>query len=385
MRLITAIGTLCVLLAGHGFAQAPDRDFTGEWQLNTPSGDIRDNSAIPSGFLHVDQSGATMTVKSAVNEGSPLVTVVYPLDNRTVKTRVGDSTLSIATKWEGAALLVNAIVSGPEDYSINDRWSRSRDGNKLTIERSIVRRTGEKESVLVYRVAGYEPPPVVSSTVTPARPPVQTPVEPPSRSTGQALIPRTGSPAPGQPLPDYVVTAGTRILLRLTSSVDTQRSVAGDRVYLETAAPVFLNGRLVIPQGSFVIGSITEAQRAGRVKGKAELNLRFETLTLPNGVARDLLSRADSADGRRVDSEGRIQGDGSKGRDAATVATTTAVGAGIGGLAGAPGIGAAAGALAGLAGVLGTRGKDLVVRQGTSMEMVLDRDLTFSSLELPGR
>ena len=378
MRLAAAIGTLCFLLAGYGFAQAPDRDFTGEWQLNTPSTDIRDNSIIPSGFLHVQQSGATMTVKAAIQEGSPLMTLDYPLDNRTVKNKVGDSTVSIATKWEGAALLVNAIVSGPEDYSINDRWSRSRDGNKLTIERSIVRRSGEKESVLVYRVAGYEPPPVLSSTVMPARPPEQAPVR------GQALVPRT-SPAPNQPLPDYVVTAGTRILLRLTSSVDTKRSVAGDRVYLETAAPVFLNGRLVIPQGSYVIGSITEAQRAGRVKGKASLNLRFETLTLPNGVARDLLSRADTTDGRHVDSEGRIQGDGSKGRDAATVATTTAAGAGIGALAGAPGIGAAAGAVAGLAGILGTRGQDLVVRQGTSMEMVLDRDLIFSSLELPGR
>jgi hypothetical protein len=375
MRPITAIGTLCVMLAGHGFAQAPDRDFSGEWQLNAPSGDSRDNSIIPSGFLHVEQAGATMTVKSAVEEGGALATIVYPLDNRTVKTRVGDSTVSIATKWEGAALLVNAIVSGPEDYSINDRWSRSRDGNKLTIERSIVRRSGEKESVLVYRIAGYEPPPVVSSTVTPARPPVQ------------ALIPRAPSGvAPNQPLPDYVVTAGTRILLRLTNSVDTKRSVVGDRVYLETAAPVFLNGRLVIPQGSFVIGSITEAQRPGRVKGKAALNLRFETLTLPNGVARDLLSRADSADGRStVDSEGRIQGDSSKGRDAATIAGTTAAGAGIGSLAGAPGIGAAAGAVAGLAGILGTRGKDIVVQRGTSMEMVLDRDLTYSSLELPGR
>jgi hypothetical protein len=370
MRHVAAIGTLWVLLAGHAFAQAPDRDFTGEWQLNAPSGD---NSVIPSGFLHVDQAGATMTVKAAVDEGSPLVTLSFPLDNRTVKNRVGDSTVSIATKWEGAALLVNAIVSGPEDYSINDRWSRSRDGNQLTIERSIVRRSGEKESVLVYRIAGYAPPPVVSSTVTP-RPPVQ------------ALIPRASSPVtPNQPLPDYVVTAGTRILLRLTNSVDTKHAVAGDRVYLQTAAPVFLNGRLVIPQGSFVIGSITEAQRPGRVKGKAALNLRFETLTLPNGVARDLLSRADSADGRRVDSEGRVQGDGSKARDAMTVGTTTAVGAGIGGLAGAPGIGAAAGAVAGLAGILGTRGPDLVVHQGTSMEMVLDRDLTFSSLELPGR
>src|SRR6202021_97608 len=112
MRHVAAIGPLCVLLAGYGFAQAPDRDFTGEWQLNAPSGD---NSVIPSGFLHVDQAGATLTVKAAGDEGSPLVTLSFPLDNRTVKNRVGESTVSIATKWEGAALLVNAIVSGPED------------------------------------------------------------------------------------------------------------------------------------------------------------------------------------------------------------------------------------------------------------------------------
>jgi len=77
MRHVAAFGTLCVLLAGHGLAQAPDRDFTGEWQLNAPSGDIRDNSVIPSGFLHVQQAGATMTVNAAVREGSPLVTLDY--------------------------------------------------------------------------------------------------------------------------------------------------------------------------------------------------------------------------------------------------------------------------------------------------------------------
>jgi hypothetical protein len=382
MRHITVTAALAILLAAHAPAQAPDRNFAGEWQLN---GTAADNSVLPVGFLHVQQAGATMTVGSAVEEGGPLVTVFYPLDSHTVKTRLGDSTVSIATKWEGDALLVNAIVSGLEDYSINDRWSRSNDGKKLTIERSIVRRSGEKESVLIYRPAGYTPPPAISSTTTPSSTePAPRTVTPP-RPIGQALIPRTAPPA-DQPLPDYVLTAGTRILLTLTNSVDTKRSVAGDRVYLETAAPVFLNGRLIVPRGSFVIGSITESQRAGRVKGKSELNLRFETLTLPNGVARDLLSRADSADTRGgVDSEGRIKGDSSKGKDAATVATTTAVGAGIGGLAGAPGLGAAAGAVAGLAGILGTRGKDVVLQKGSSMEMVLDRDITFSSLELPPR
>jgi len=149
---------------------------------------------------------------------------------------------------------------------------------------------------------------------------------------------------------------------------------------------------MVIPQGSYVTGSITEAQRAGRVKGKSELNLRFETITLPNGVVRDLLSRAGSVDTRgNLDrTEGRIEGESNKGGDARTVAKTTAGGAGIGSVAGAAaghlgmgaGVGAAAGAVAGLAGVFGSRGPDVVLRQGTTMEMVLDRDITFTSEEL---
>ena len=49
------------------------------------------------------------------------------------------------------------------------------------------------------------------------------------------------------------------------------------------------------------------------------------------------------------------------------------------------GIGAAAGAVAGLAGVFGSRGPDVVIPQGTTMEMVLDRELRFTAAELSGR
>lgn len=387
MRLLPVIIPLFLLTVQHLAGQAADRDFSGEWQLNGTSVDIRANSVIPSGFLHIQQSDTTMTVKAATEEGSPLVTLAVPLDNRSVKNRVGDFTLNIATKWEGAALLVNAIVSGPEDYSINDRWSRSRDGARLTIERSVVRRSGETESLLNYRVAGYAPPPVISET---------------SQAPNARADAYRNAPAPpvlrlppalpaGQPA-DYVLASGTRILLRLINTIDTKHSVPGDRVYLQTATPVYVNGRLIIPPGSAVSGTITEAQRAGRVKGKSALNLRFETITLPNGVVRDLLSRAGSVDTRgNLDrTEGRIEGESDKGGDARKVAGATAAGTGVGAIAGAAaghlgmgaGIGAAAGAAAGLASVFGSRGPDVVLQQGTTMELVLDRDLTFTAAEL---
>ena len=374
------------------FAQtSDDRDFSGEWQFNGSAANIRANSVFSAGYLRVQQSGNTMTVFAAAEEGSPLVKYVVPLDKNSVKSRIGDFTVSIATKWEGAALLINAIVSGPEDYSIDDRWSRSRDGNKLTIERSVVRRSGETESVLTYRVEGSAAPPGQSPVISETSPAGPRPPAIERQETAAAPVSRLRTPVPAQPS-DYVLTTGTRILLRLTNSVDTKHSVPGDRVYLQTAVPVFLNGRMVIPQGSYVTGSITEAQRAGRVKGKSELNLRFETITLPNGVVRDLLSRAGSVDTRgNLDrTEGRIEGESNKGGDARTVAKTTAGGAGIGSVAGAAaghlgmgaGVGAAAGAVAGLAGVFGSRGPDVVLRQGTTMEMVLDRDITFTSEEL---
>jgi len=46
------------------------------------------------------------------------------------------------------------------------------------------------------------------------------------------------------------------------------------------------------------------------------------------------------------------------------------------------GIGAAAGAAAGLAGILSSRGAEVVLPPGTTMELVLDRDLRFSSEDL---
>jgi type IV secretion system protein VirB10 len=54
-------------------------------------------------------------------------------------------------------------------------------------------------------------------------------------------------------------------------------------------------------------------------------------------------------------------------------------------------IGGAAGAAAGLIGVMMTRGSDVVLQSGSTVEMVLDRDLHFDAAELdfggtnPGR
>jgi type IV secretion system protein VirB10 len=191
-----------------------------------------------------------------------------------------------------------------------------------------------------------------------------------------------------------VVSQGTRIPLNLINSVSTKQAAEGDRVYLETAFPILADGRVVIPPGSYVAGTVTRVKRPGRVKGRGELYLRFDSLTLPNGVTRDFRARIGGMDGgtnQQLDrDEGTIRADGNKSGDARTVAETTAAGASVGAIGGSiaghggmgAGIGAAAGATAGLVGVLLSRGPDAVLAKGTTLEMVLDRPLSFTGGEL---
>jgi len=202
----------------------------------------------------------------------------------------------------------------------------------------------------------------------------------------------------------FRVEPGTRIPLILLNSLSTRNAAEGDRVYLETLFPILVNNRVVIPVGSSVAGTVTTVKRAGRMKGRAELFVRFDTLILPNGVMRDFRSRLSNVDGTnpgRVDRrEGKIEGEGNQGGDARTVAETAVGGTFVGGLAGAAagnaglgmGIGAAAGATAAMIGILATRGPDAVLTKGTTVEMLLDRPLTFteeeinvSGVAIPGR
>ena len=192
----------------------------------------------------------------------------------------------------------------------------------------------------------------------------------------------------------YLIDTGTHVPLSLINSVSTKNAIAGDRVYLETVFPILADGRIVIPPGSYVMGTITEIRRPGKVKGRGEFHLRFDSLTLPNGTTRDFRAHVTGLDGRASEEldhkEGTIRSEGNKAGDVKTVGETAAAGASIGALAGsvsgAPGMGAAIGAGAGaavaLAGVLFTRGPEAVLAKGTTIEMVLDRQVNFDDSEL---
>jgi len=193
---------------------------------------------------------------------------------------------------------------------------------------------------------------------------------------------------------EFTVESGTKVALSVINAISTKHSEKGDRLYLETAFPVLVNGRIVIPVGSWVMGTVTEVKKPGRVKGRGELYVRFDTLTLPNGVTREFRSRLGGMDagssGELDRAEGTVKSEGNKGGDVRAVGETTAAGAQVGTIAGSAsghaamglGIGAAAGAAAGLVYVLATRGPDAMVAKGSTVEMVLDRPLSFKESDL---
>jgi len=192
----------------------------------------------------------------------------------------------------------------------------------------------------------------------------------------------------------FTVEANTKVPLALINSVSTKHSAEGDRVYLETVFPILAGGRIVVPVGSWVTGTVTQVKKPGRVKGRGELYVRFDSLTLPNGVTRDFRGRIGSMDGSAKSeverSEGKVRSEGNKGGDVRNIGEAAAAGASVGVIAGGAagaygmgaGIGAAAGAAAGMVGVLLSRGPDAMLTRGQTIEMVLDRPITFEESEL---
>ncbi len=182
--------------------------------------------------------------------------------------------------------------------------------------------------------------------------------------------------------PAAEIPQGTHTLLRLVNSISTRTAREGDYIYFRTASPIAAGGAIVVPAESYVQGVVTHSVRSGRVKGRAELAIRIETLTLASGKVIKLtpkLAAVDSGetDQKVVGNENEVKQGTSHGEDAVKIATTGGVGAAIGGMADrswrGAGIGAGAGSAAGLATVLLTRGREVELRQGSTIDVVFER------------
>jgi hypothetical protein len=181
--------------------------------------------------------------------------------------------------------------------------------------------------------------------------------------------------------------AGTQLNVVLETTLNTKTTQAGDRFRARVVLPVWANQKEILPVGTAVLGTVVNLKGPGRVKGRAEMQLRPEKLLLPDG--RDILLGA-SIESAKSDDDTKIEGkegavkagskDGINKRGAATGAVMgAAVGMATGGGTGAA-IGAGAvGAIVLLHQVL-KKGKDASLNAGTELVIETTRDVSFSDM-----
>jgi type IV secretion system protein VirB10 len=209
----------------------------------------------------------------------------------------------------------------------------------------------------------------------------------PTAPASQAAAPagQNGAATASQNPAETVIPAGSKIPLLLKQAISTKNAKDGDSVYAETAFPFVMNDRVLIPAGTYIQGKISHVERAGRMKGRAEILMHFTSMIYPSGYTVMLPGSVENMPGAdstsMKDKEGTIQQDKNTGKrieDAAkggaigTMGGATAGGLATGGLNGAR-VGAGVGAAAGVAWALLKHGPDVKLEVGTSIEMEIQR------------
>ncbi|MGD0415637.1 MAG: hypothetical protein ABSA80_09810 [Terriglobales bacterium] len=192
--------------------------------------------------------------------------------------------------------------------------------------------------------------------------------------------------------PTLTIPAGTMVPLSLKQAISTKTAKDGDPVYAETAFPFVVNEQVVIPAGTYIQGRIERAQRGGHVKGRAEVLIHFTSMIYPNGYTVMLGGSVENTPGAEKtsmkDSEGTIRQDSDAGKKAETAAGTATTGAVIGAItngAKGAGIGAGIGGVAGLAVGMLSRGADVRLEPGASIEMEIQREVTVDASRISSR
>src|SRR6202521_531992 len=208
-------------------------------------------------------------------------------------------------------------------------------------------------------------------------------------ATGIAAAQSSLAPDPAAPSVEsgkkvLTIPAGTRVPLSLKQAISTKTARDGDPVYAETAFPFVVNDRVVIPAGTYIQGKIARVRRAGHVKGRAEVLIHFTSMIYPSGYTVMLGGSVENTPGAErtsmKDSEGTIRQDSEVGRKAKSAAEGAATGGVIGAVTGG-----GKGGVTGLAISMLSRGADVRLEPGTSIEMEIQREVTVDPTRISSR
>jgi hypothetical protein len=244
---------------------------------------------------------------------------------------------------------------------------------------------GDKPAERAAASAAASPAPATAPAETVA-PPTEAPAAEAAAPSAPHPVPRPVSkPAAPRPVPKQepaaapkpepvtkTIAAGTEVDVELLDAASSKTSQVGNVVRVRLTKAVVVDGLTVVPAGTIIDGTVTEAIPLKKIGGAASLGLRFDTIELPGGV------RTPIAAGLRE------QGKSETGKDAGTIAGATAGGALLGRLLSKNDktkgtlIGAAVGAAAGTGAAAATKGKEVELPAGTALTLRLDQPVNVT-------
>ena len=253
--------------------------------------------------------------------------------------------------WIAVAALSAGFAAGcGEKTPENEQNASQNDGTTVTVPQE----TGAQ--------ANREPAPAQPAAASTSR---DSSTRPSNSVAGSTSRPTNSAAARDESRPAVrIVTtpAGTALPLELTTAVSSATAQVEMPVSAKLRRAVVVNGETVLPAGAVVNGEVSDVDRAGRVKGRSRLALRFTSVVVA-GRRASLRTNPVS-----------FEGEATKSEDATKIGAGAGIGAAIGGLIGG-GSGAAKGAViggaAGTGAVVATRGKEVELAAGADLNPTL--------------
>jgi hypothetical protein len=202
----------------------------------------------------------------------------------------------------------------------------------------------------------------------------QTTIEPNTAASQELSSAMAAAPPPvPKPAPQpVVVPSGTILTVRTSQGLSSKTSQSGQTFLATLAQPIGVNGKIALPSGATVSGTVVSAKAKGKIKGQGELSLALISI---------------SARGHTYPIQTNVLSSTTKGKGKRTAATTgggAAGGALIGGLAGGgkgAGIGALIGAGAGFIGGAATGNKQIEIPAESALSFTLAEPLKLPTAQ----
>jgi len=191
---------------------------------------------------------------------------------------------------------------------------------------------------------------------------------PPPAALPPNPAPYSGPPAQPGPAPgasgQITIPAGQALLVRMIDGVDSSKNQVGDVFHASLETDFYLGGVFIARKGTDVYGKLADAQQAGKMTGRSELQLQLTKIVI------------DGRDYPLVSSDYTVKGRSQNSETAKKVGGGAIIGAIIGGIVGGgkgAAIGAGAGAGTGAAAEILTRGDKVKVPSETLLEFRLEQ------------